>query len=131
MSASAADIARLRRMAAEPDTSNGYTDAVLSTTIERYPVRDSDGLAPTDTDWTDTYDLNAAAADVWSEKAASIASRFDFSADGATFNRSQAVKQAQAMAIHFRSRRYAKSVPLPADINDDSEEWIGNLPEDD
>jgi hypothetical protein len=130
MAASAADIARLRRMAAEPTTTT-YTDAVLSTTIERYPVRDADGLAPTDTDWTATYDLNSAASDVWSEKAAALASAFDFTADGADFKRSQAAQQAQSMASYYRSRRYARGVPLAADINDDSEEWIGNLPEED
>jgi len=118
-------------MAAEPDSTNGYTDSVLTETIERYPVRDSDGLAPDDDDWTDTYDLNAAAADVWTEKAAALAVRFDFTADGSTFHRSQAVIQARAMAIHYRARRYAKAVALEADINTESDEWIGNLPEED
>ena len=116
MAASAADIARLRRMAAEPTTTT-YTDAVLSTTIERYPVRDADGLAPTDTDWTATYDLNAAASDVWSEKAAALATAFDFTADGGSFQRSQSAKQAQLMASYYRSRRYARSVVLSADLS--------------
>ncbi len=122
MTVAASDIARLRRMASEPDSTNGYSDSVLTETIERYPVDIESAV----------YDLNAAAADVWTEKAAALAVRFDFTADGSTFHRSQAVAQARAMAIHYRSRRYAKAVALEADINDSElETWIGNLPEED
>jgi hypothetical protein len=116
MTVAAADIARLRRMVAEPTTTT-YSDSVLSETIARYPVRDADGLAPTDTDWTATYDLNAAASDVWSEKAAALATAFDFTADGGSFQRSQSAKQAQLMASYYRSRRYARSVVLSADLS--------------
>jgi hypothetical protein len=139
MAATAAEIARLRRMVAEPTTTNGYTDTVLSDAIERYPVPDSAGVYPTDEDgvaesaWVATYDLNAAAADVWMEKAGALAATYDFSADGADFKRSQAAKQAREMAGYYRSRRYARGVLLKAEINSDLESqiWIGNLPEPD
>ncbi len=136
MAASAADITRLRRMVAEPTTTNGYTDTVLSEAIARYPVVDAAGESPTDEDgnanseWTPTYDLNSAAAEVWMEKAAALASAYDFTADGGSFSRSQMIKQAQGMAAYYRARRAARSVRLEAKLNPvDAQDWIGNLAE--
>ena len=40
-----------------------------------------------------TYDVYAAAADIWRQKAAHVADRFDFTADGASFKASQLVAQ--------------------------------------
>jgi len=123
-------------MVAEPTTTNGYTDTVLSEAIERYPVADSAGELPTDengnanSQWTPTYDLNSAAAEVWMEKAAALASAYDFSADGGSFNRSQMITQAQSMAAYYRARRAARSVRLVAELNPVSaQDWIGNLAE--
>ena len=45
-----------------------------------------------------TYDVYAAAAEVWRLKAAQVAQRFDFTADGASFKASQLVAQYQAQA---------------------------------
>jgi hypothetical protein len=45
-----------------------------------------------------TYDLYAAAADIWRQKAAHVADRFDFTADGASFKASQLVAQYTDMA---------------------------------
>lgn len=123
-------------MVAEPTTTNGYTDTVLSDAIERYPVVDAAGELPTDetgtvnSAWTATYDLNSAAAEVWMEKAAALASAYDFTADGGSFNRSQMIKHAQSMAAYYRARRAARSVRLEADMNPvDAQDWIGNLAE--
>lgn len=119
----AAQIAQLRRMVAEPSSDNGYTDAVLSETIARYPVADVAGELPVAVDgsansaWTPTYDLNAAAAEVWQEKAAALAAVFDFSADGASYQRSQAAAQAMRMAQWYGSRRAAKGVRLQVELN--------------
>lgn len=123
-------------MVAEPTTTNGYTDTVLSETIERYPVADSAGEFPTNengnanSQWTPTYDLNSAAAEVWMEKAAALAAAYDFSADGGSFSRSQMITQAQSMAAYYRARRAARSVRLTAELNPvDAQDWIGNLAE--
>ncbi len=62
------DVASLRRMVAEPGTAT-YTDAILRDIIARYPFQDATGRGPVDTGWIPRYDLNAAAADVWDEKA--------------------------------------------------------------
>lgn len=45
-----------------------------------------------------SYDLYAAAAEIWRQKAATVADRFDFNADGAAFQASQLMKHYQAMA---------------------------------
>lgn len=133
----AADIARLRRMVAESGTAT-YTDSSLRTTISGYPLPDVTGEWPylasgsVNTDWTGTWDLAAAAADVWEEKGAALAGSFDFTADGATFHKSQTVEQYERQARKWRSRRSPgnhemRAYPMPTL----RETWIGNLAEED
>lgn len=111
MSASASDIARLRRMVAEP-TNTTYTDTLLGEAILRYPLPDADGHM-TDSDlWVATYDLNAAAAEIWQEKAAALVGRADFSADGGSYSDSQLVEQAERQARYYLSRRSAYTIRL-------------------
>jgi hypothetical protein len=50
-----------------------------------------------------TYDLNAAAADVWRTKAAHFAGAYDVSTDNHTLKRSQLIAQAQQMAAMYAS----------------------------
>jgi hypothetical protein len=120
MTATDEQIAELRRKVAEP-TYDNYSDALLADYIERYPLVDSVGEAPYIDDdgeledneyWTPTYDLNAAAAAIWSEKASTLAGNYDFSADGASYHRSQAYKQAQEQARYYSARRSIKTVTL-------------------
>ena len=122
MSATAAQIQRLRRMVNEPGTAD-YDNPTVTEYIERYPLMDERGQKPytydTSTspptkddneDWLPTYDLNAAAADVWEEKAAALAEDYDFSADGASFKRSQSHQHATKMAAYYRRRRSMKTI---------------------
>jgi len=131
----AADIARLRRMVAEPGAAT-YGDDLLRTAISRYPLPDVanewpfDTVGSANTAWVATYDLAAAAGDVWEEKAAAVSGAFDFTADGATFNKSQTVEQYERQARKWRSRRAPGNhdalvypMPVPQEV------WIGNLPE--
>ncbi len=117
MAATAEQIARLRRMVAEPTTTT-YSDVAIQAAIERYPLTDANGVdwwewdyttsPPTQSvndDWVPTYDLNAAAEEIWTEKAAAIAARHDFSADGASYSRSQAYAHYTRQASIYRSRR--------------------------
>jgi hypothetical protein len=118
-----AQIRQLRRMSAEPQP-NTYSDAELTQYIERYPLVDARGEAPwmesritigeiaVNPYWLATYDLNAAAADIWDEKASAVAGLFDFAADGESFSRSQAYQQAQAQARLYRSRRAVSTLRL-------------------
>lgn len=123
MAATAAQIARLRRMVNET-TEEPYSDDDIQAYIEIYPLEDLRGEGPwiesTSTpgqlvenpDWAPTYDLNAAAADLWAEKAGILAADFDFNADGGQYSRSQAYEQAMKQARYFRSRRAPKTITL-------------------
>jgi len=124
MSATAAQIAQVRRMVNEPDDTT-YDDDAISVFIERYPLLDERGEAPytwdTSTspptqedneDWIATYDLHAAAADIWDEKAAVVAVDFDFSADGGNYSRSQVVQQFERQARAHRARRRPGAIRL-------------------
>lgn len=134
----AAMISDVRRKTNELTTAV-YSDATLTSIIERYPHMDAWGETPLDSwglvnaSWTATYDTNAAAADVWEEKASAVASKFDFTADGGNYSQSQQYEQYMKQCRYFRSRRLPSTVPLikfPAESQDD-ESWIGNLPESD
>lgn len=131
-----AQIAQLRRMVAEPTTTT-YSDADMRTYIEKYPHIDQYGESPLDewgvanTDWTPTYDLAAAAADLWEEKAAGVISKFDFSANGGTYSQSQQYEQYMKQCRYYRSRRMPSTVMLVKSPTESSfdESYIGNLPE--
>lgn len=124
MAATAAQIERLRRMVDEP-TDATYDDALLAEIIESYPLMDERGeeaytydtstSPPTrdeNDEWVATYDLNAAAADVWDEKAAAAAEDFDFSADGGSYKRSQAALRYESRARYYRMRRAPRTMAL-------------------
>jgi hypothetical protein len=51
-----------------------------------------------------TYDIEAAAADIWRQKAGHVADRFDFSADGAQFKASQLAAQYERQAQRLEAR---------------------------
>ena len=138
-------VARLRRMVDEPGTDT-YTDDDLQAVIEEYPLIDERGEEPyawdTSTspptqddneDWIETYDINAAAAEIWEEKAAAVAEDYDFSADGGRYSRSQVYEQCMRNAARFRSKRSLKTItatiwPEPSGVVG-SREWVGNLAE--
>ncbi len=121
MAATATMRAKLRRMVDEPDT-DIYSDDTLDTYIETYPVMDLLGTIPQEVDyttspptisendeWIPTYDLHAAAADIWEEKASGLAEDYDATADGSTLRRSQVFDQYMKKARFHLSRRKAKT----------------------
>lgn len=129
MAATTAEIAKLRRMIAEP-TTDTYIDNDLATAIESYPVPDVDGLDPDDTSWTATYDLHAAASELWAEKGSAVAADFTFSADGGSYSRDQVYTQYMKQARFHASRRQASTTTVHAVAGGvDTSVWIGNLPE--
>src|SRR4030067_87618 len=143
MSVSAANIADVRRMVAEPISTN-YTDNDIRMIIEKYPCLDELGEEPyyftgtipvktVNEYWIPTYDLNRAAAEIWDNKAALLAGKFDFSADGGNYSRSQAYQQALGMAKYYRGRGKVstiKQIKTPDEVGSSSA-WIGNLAESD
>jgi len=143
MTATAAQIAKIRRMVAEP-TVTTYLDADISAYIEAYPLMDERGEQPytfssatppaqvVNTNWIATYDLNAAAADIWEEKAAAVADLYDFNADGGSHSRSQKYEQYMKNARSYRSRRATKTMMLvkyPEETTVNNTPWIINNPE--
>jgi len=149
MTATALQIAEVRRMVAEPTTTT-YSDVLVTAIIESYPMMDELGTNPyywtqvagvptktTDPVWVATYDLNAAAAKIWTEKASALAAKFDFKADGGDYSRSQAYEHAKGQADFYAKKRSMTTVHLiksPKESgagNISSGSWIGNLPETD
>ena len=146
MAATAAQIAQIRRMVAEPTTTT-YSDTLIGVFIETYPLLDALGQEPftwdqsttpptktANTAWVATYDLHAAAADIWDEKASTWADKYDFSADGGNYSRSKVYEQMMAKVRYHRARRAPKGSTLikwPEETNSYSMPWIGNLPEPD
>jgi hypothetical protein len=143
MAATAAQIAQVRRMVGEPTTTT-YSDAILTEIIERYPLLDIRGEAPwvqsavdvteivANAYWIATYDLNAAAADVWDEKATAVYQNFDFTTDGQTFDRSQIFEHATKRAGYYRSRRAATTIklrPAPRPVGVDTVSGVINAAE--
>lgn len=105
MTIAPADISRLRRMVNEPTDVNGYDDDTIAAYISSWKAFDSEGRSFDENDWTETYDLHAAAADIWEEKAATVSAKHDFSADGASFSANQMYTNFMEMSEHHRSRQ--------------------------
>ena len=124
MAATAAMAARLRLMVDEP-TETTYDDDMIDDYIEAQALMDVLGTNPHEVDysttpptlseldeWIPTYDLHAAAARIWEEKAAAIADEFDFKADGGSYTRSQKYEQYMMNSRRHASRRSAKTMKL-------------------
>lgn len=136
MAATAEQVRRLRRIINDA-TAATYEDSALREYIERYPLMDGLGREPyieeddaliLNDEWDATYDLNAAAADLWAEKAAALATEFDFSAGGQSFQRSQAYQMCMQQSRYYRARRAMKTVrawPAPRP-EEDPEEDLSN-----
>lgn len=81
------------------------TQAEVEALLVEAKRADADGLAPSDTGWTPTWDLNAAAAEGWRRKAGKVAGRFDVTVDGDALRRSQMFSACLVMAD-----RYARKI---------------------
>jgi hypothetical protein len=130
MAATAQQIAKLRMLINEPLDNQHltYLDTDLAGYIETYPTIDANGNAPDDDDWDGvSFDLNSAAATLWTEKAATLAGNFDFTADNATFNRSQAYAQSMKMARFYNARRQPGTIKAIVSPRPALGGWIGNL----
>lgn len=121
MSATTAQIARLRRLINQPKATL-YLDDELAEYIERYPLLDERGEEPytwdTSTtpptqddneDWIATYDLHAAAADIYEEMAAQVVAEFDPLFDK---QKDPRYERYLALAKFHRSRRSATAITL-------------------
>lgn len=129
MTATAAQVAQIRRWVNEP-TTDTYSDTAIEDLIESFPVADVDGYDPDETAWTATYDLNAAAAEIWLEKASAVAADYSFSADGASLQRAQVYENYMKLHRRHNARRYPASHGVYSVASGrDTAGWRGNLPE--
>ncbi len=108
MALTAAQLSTIGRRAGEAHKSTDdrmVTDETIQLIADEVGlVKDSADLAPTAALYTTTYDLAAATAGVWREKAGRMAEGFDFRAEGATFTRSQAYRHALQQATYWHSQ---------------------------
>lgn len=88
--ATVAELARLRNMIAEPDGSEGWSDARLEEFIAA--ALNADG----------TTNLRAAAAEIWEAKAADAAELVDVTESSSARRNSQYFDHAQKMAMSYR-----------------------------
>lgn len=89
--------------------------------LQMHRLADANGVAPGGVGWLPGWDLNRAALEGWRWKAAKVAGAFDFSADGASYNRSQILAMCERMIAQYQ-RRIIGSPPLltehPTEIAD-------------
>lgn len=110
------EISRLRRLTAEP-TTDTYSDADLTAALERNMALDRNGRRQYYADgitvnpyYITTYDVHAAAADIWEEKAALVADEFDYTGDGANMSRSQKHAQYSLQAATCRAKAQCRVI---------------------
>ena len=94
-------LSRTVNATAEPVISNADLDSILT----ECALVDYAGLAPSEVGWAGVYDLNLAAATAFDLKASRVATEFNFSADGARYDRQQKREAFMALAKQHRDRR--------------------------
>jgi len=120
MSATATMITRVRRLSYAQVAD--FSDAVVTDSIELFPVIDADGNATDSDDWTPTYDLYRAAADIVQQRAAQLAERYDVNTDGASMTRSQMQAHLSALSSRLLCRAKVRVTNPTFDDEEDTED---------
>jgi hypothetical protein len=102
MSESAKD--KLKKMTAW-DVAPELTDAELDEILIPCCLVDHAGLAPSDPEWTPTYDVNAAAAAGWLIKAGRAAALVEIDPPGSGILTSKVFDNCRAMARIYQAKR--------------------------
>lgn len=102
----------------------------VSEIVAQFATIDTDGNAPTDDDWTPTYDVYAAVATAWRVKAGNAAMRYTFQAGDQRESESDLHKHCMAMADYY-DRYRAQSVTIRGQVGryDDAETVGVYIPE--
>lgn len=103
------------------------SDAELDVALDAARVVDADGLGPVDDGYTDTFDLDYAAAeafDLKAVKAASTAQVRKFSAEGATFERDLPDFAGLAATYRARSSAGASTGIGVIELDPQTPEWM-------
>ena len=101
--ARATALIRLRAMTGGANAPT-LTAEELDALLDMSQLADIEDLPPSDALWTPTYNLNIGAAEGWRWKMAKAVGGYDFSADGATYNRSQIITQCKQMLTQYQGR---------------------------
>lgn len=80
------------------------TEAEVARLLEGAKMPDRWGLQPSDDGWVPSWELNSAAAQGWLMKAGRAASDVTFTADGASYNRSDLIAHCRDMAAQYQAR---------------------------
>lgn len=103
MALTSGQLATVKRRANESDNGMVSDEDIQLIADESGLIVDGSGYAPDHASYTTRYDLNAIAAEVWREKAGMVSGGFDFTAEGASFTRSQMYEQFMKMATYRAS----------------------------
>lgn len=87
------------------------TDDEMGALLAKCKLVDSSGLAPSDTEWDPTWDLNRGAAAGWRLKAGKVAALHDYETVGLKLSRDQMRQGCLEMAREY-ARKIAASTPL-------------------
>lgn len=99
----------------------------LDALLDQYVRPDREGRLANDVDWVGSWDLNAAAAEGWSLKAGKVAGDFNFSADGASYNKADVLANCLAMRDKYASLSSSVlSTGEPLDRMSLPRDWDGN-----
>ena len=125
VTAEARALLRLRMMT-DAATAPALSEDELAELLAVSRLADSAGTAPLAATWIPSYDLNRGAAEGWRWKAAKVTTAYDFTADGATFNRSQMREACEKQASIYARRIITSAVvfaPLTlVEVDDDDDE---------
>lgn len=93
-------VARVKMLGATAERP-AITDDEVGLIVDQYALVDLNGNAPSATDWTPTYDVNGAVAEVWRVKAGRVAGDYSFSADGASYSKADVMAHCLEMEAKF------------------------------
>lgn len=87
------------------ETEPALTEDELDDTLAAFALEDFAGLAPLHEEWTPTYDINAAVAQVWLIKAARASSLVEVDPPGSGVVTSKIFENCRAMARIYAAKR--------------------------
>lgn len=76
----------------------------VKATIQNYPRVDVDGYQADAEDWSQTWDIYAAVAELWAIKAGKVAGDFNFSADDASYSKGAVLANCLAMEAQYAAK---------------------------
>lgn len=88
------------------------TEAELNSALAKAALPDAAGLLPSALGWSATYDINAAAAEVWLVKAARASPTFEADPPGSGIFTSKVFDNCRKMARIYAGKRNSSSVTV-------------------